>query len=143
MVESDLLIGQALQWIHTVAESDFITDEACYAQVELIFPHYTIVLKPIEDTDEIELTQIATTAKMPSASPTVAPQWGADLIQQKLQTFWRSENAQGYQDQVTFAFGQLQPNLMFLAEGSTIKVFQCLPMVERSATTATYALSSY
>jgi hypothetical protein len=132
MLESDLLIGKTLQGIRTIAETDFDINEACYALVELIFQDYTIVLKPIADTDEIEFTQLPTTAPIKST----APDWATNLLHQKLQTFWLSENAQGYQDQVTFAFGQLQPNVIFLAEGSTIKVFQCLPVMVRAAATA-------
>jgi hypothetical protein len=133
MVESDLLIGKTLQGIHAIAETEFNLNEACYALVELVFQDYTIVLKPIADSDEIEFTQISTTDPI----KLVAPNWATNLLQQKLQTFWLSENAQGYQDQVTFAFGQLQPNLMFIAEGSAIKVFQCLPVPTRSVATAT------
>jgi hypothetical protein len=139
MVESDLLIGQTLQGIRTIAETDFTTDTTYYALVELIFQDYAIVLKPILETDEIEITQIPN-----SSMETPTPAWGIKFLQQRLQTFWVSENAQGYQDQVSFALGsKLHPNLMFIAEGSAIKVFQCSPVELGYSNHSAYALISH
>ncbi|GAP97914.1 hypothetical protein NIES2104_44670 [Leptolyngbya sp. NIES-2104] len=56
------------------------------------------------------------------------------IIGKKLQTVWQCENAQGYQDQIIFAFGQLQPSVTFLAEGSVLKVFQSQSLTKSRST---------
>jgi hypothetical protein len=54
-----------------------------------------------------------------------SPDWGSDLIGKTLETVWTCYNTQHYQDQIIFAFDSLQLALVFLAEGSVLKVFRC------------------
>lgn len=120
MVENDFPIGAPLLNILAIEDQTLSSPELCLDQVQLIFADETLILKVNADTDEIELIQ-SDTAPTLDVNP---PDWGRSLIGKKLQTLWHCENAQGYQDQIIFAFGQLQPSVTFLAEGSVLKVFQ-------------------
>lgn len=120
MVENDFPIGAPLLNIFAIEDQTMTSLELCLDQVEFIFETQTLTVRAVAETDEIELIQTV----MAPAREIVPPEWGRSLIGKKLQTFWQCENAQGYQDQIIFAFGTLQPSVTFLAEGSVLKVFQ-------------------
>jgi len=120
MVENDLPIGSPLINVLAIEDTLFTQEELCFDQVQFIFESQTLVVKAITDTDEIELIQAPTV----HACDTPAPEWARSLVGKKLQTLWTCENAQGYQDQIILAFGQLHPSLTLLAEGSVLKIFQ-------------------
>ncbi|AFZ23254.1 hypothetical protein Cylst_0930 [Cylindrospermum stagnale PCC 7417] len=120
MAINEFPIGQALTGISIVEDKEFTGDELCLDRVELHFQDTTIILLPLSDTDEIEITE----EKYHTPTSTT-PSWGKSLINQNLMAVWVCENNQGYQDQVIFAFESLHPSFAFFAEGSAIKVFAC------------------
>ncbi|MGG6270311.1 DUF6334 family protein [Leptolyngbya sp. AN03gr2] len=124
MVENDFPIGAPLLNISALEDQTMTSSELCLDQVKFIFETQTLTVKVVAETDEIELIQTETVPMLEMAPP----EWGRSLIGKKLQTFWQCENAQGYQDQIIFAFGTLQPSVTFLAEGSVLKVFQSRPL---------------
>jgi Family of unknown function (DUF6334) len=132
MMENELPIGSPLINIVAIQDQTFTGDELCLDQVQFIFQNQTLTLKPIAETDEIELLQTPTL----QLTTTVSPDWGRSFLGKKLQTLWKCENAQGYQDQIILAFEHLQPSLAFLSEGSVLKVFQNQPIQKQQASSS-------
>ncbi len=128
MVENDLPIGAPLLSILAIADSTFTQPELCFDQLQFIFATQTLILSAIADTDEIKLSQTVTVQGGDQGGDVPSPDWARSLLGQKLQTLWTCENAQGYQDQIVLAFGQLHPSVTILAEGSVLKVFQNQPL---------------
>lgn len=130
MVEKDKFpIGCILTDVILVENQIFTGDELCFEEVQLLFREINtaLVLRPIIDTDEIEFTyQPILVSEMINI-----PDWCVPFLGKKLQTVWRCKNAQGYQDQLSFAFDFLQPSLAFIAEGSTLKVF-CYKQIKKT-----------
>ena len=120
MAEDDFPTGCILTEISVIEDKEFGGDELCLDQVQLIFQETKVILRSLADTDEIEIIHKNTTA----SSPTNTPTWCSQFLGKKLQTVWICENAQGYQDQIVFAFDRLHPSIAFVAEGSVLKVFR-------------------
>jgi hypothetical protein len=119
MKENEFPIGHPLVSVLVKEDREFGGNDLCLDEVCFVFPEATILLQPISDTDEIQITSVPTIA----STQGVAPVWCEALLGQRLQTAWVCDNSQGYQDQVILAFGQLHPTIAFVAEGSTLKVF--------------------
>lgn len=130
MVENDFPIGAPLLNITAIKDQVMTSPELCLDQVQFIFETQTLTVNVIAETDEVELVQTETV----STFDVTPPEWGRSLIGKKLQTVWHCENAQGYQDQIIFAFGQLQPSVTFLAAGSVLKVFQSQSLTKARST---------
>lgn len=115
-------IGYVLQGVTIVEYEEFGDKELHLDEIQLIFEksNTAITLRPLADTDEVELTQEA----ISDTNLIITPEWCKDMVGQKLQTIWVCNNSQGYQDQVIFAFGYLHPSLSFVSEGSVLKVFR-------------------
>ena len=130
MVENELPIGSILKEVSIVEDQEFGGDELCCDRIQLIFPDTAVILQPIPDTDEIEISLSPATSLInqslssPSSSLINSPTWCSSLLGKKLQMVWLCENHQGYRDQVIFAFEQLHPSMAFIAEGSVLKVFR-------------------
>lgn len=119
MVDDEFPIGCTLTEVSVIEDQEFTGNELCLDKVQLIFKETAVVLTTIADTDEIEIIQEPTTP-----TKTKTPTWCSSLIGKKLQTVWVCENAQGYRDQIVFAFERLHPSIAFIAEGSVLKVFR-------------------
>jgi hypothetical protein len=122
MTNFDYLIGSPLKGISMIGDQELEGEELCLDQVQLFFENTVITLQPLADTDEIEITL---QPDKPIKRFGESPEWGSDLIGKTLETVWTCHNTQHYQDQLIFAFDSLQPTLVFLAEGSVLKVFRC------------------
>jgi hypothetical protein len=123
-LKNELPIGAPLLSIAIQEDKTFTASELCPDRIEFIFATQTLTLTPIVDTDEIELT-IAENSNIDLCDrQECSPELGRSMIGKPLQTLWHCENSQGYQDQIIFAFGTLQPSLSILSEGSVLKVFQ-------------------
>ena len=120
MVEDDFPTGRILTEISVIEDKEFGGDELCLDQVQLIFQDTEVILRSLADTDEIEIVRKTTAASSPANTPT----WCSQFLGKKLQTVWVCENAQGYRDQIVFAFDRLHPSIAFIAEGSVLKVFR-------------------
>lgn len=115
-------VAFTLAGISVVEDEDFVSDELCLESVQLFFrdTDTVITLRPVADTDEIEMSQ-----QLKKTSGAIyTPEWCRDLVGQKLQTIWICTNSQGYQDQIVFAFEFLHPSIGFISEGSVLKVFR-------------------
>jgi hypothetical protein len=127
--EFDFPIAKPLISVSVWESKEFGSDELCLEEVKLIFQGTELILKPIVDTDEIEITlkthqYLRTPSQiMMEDSGSEPPIWCDNFIGKKLQTVWVCENCQGYRDQVILAFQHLHPSISFVAEGSVIKVF--------------------
>jgi Family of unknown function (DUF6334) len=128
MVENEFPIGHSLVSVWVKEDTEFGGSELCLDEVYFVFPEATLLLQPIVDTDEVQITAVASI----SAEGTT-PDWCEALLGQKLQTVWLCDNSQGYQDQVILAFGQLHPTIAFVAEGSVLKVFNYQQVKKTSA----------
>jgi len=126
MVKNEFPIGHTLTAVSIVEYQEFSVKELCLDQVKLFFHNQIVTLLPIVDTDEIEIINETNTVT-PRAT---APSWCQSFLGKKLMTVWVCENNQGYRDQVILAFEYLHPSLIFVAEGSVIKVF-CTEQVYR------------
>jgi hypothetical protein len=129
-VENELLIGSILEEISISEDQEFGDDELCLDRVQLIFPDAAVILQPLADTDEIEISLssafllINQTLSSPGSALINSPTWCSSVLGKKLQLVWVCENDQGYRDQVVFAFEQLHPSIAFICEGSVLKVFR-------------------
>jgi hypothetical protein len=119
MVINEFPIGETLKGVSIVKDQEFGGNELCLDQIQLLFENTLITLLPISDTDEIEIIQ----KSPPHHYELNTPIWCQSFLNQKLMTVWVCENAQGYQDQIIFAFGNLHPSISFLSEGSVLKAF--------------------
>ncbi|NET60836.1 MAG: hypothetical protein F6K47_33290 [Symploca sp. SIO2E6] len=126
MVKNEFPIGQILTGVSIFEYQEFGGNELCLDQVKLFFDNQVVTLLPIVDTDEIEIINETTTAVPMAATPS----WCQSFLGKELMTVWVCENNQGYRDQVILAFEYLHPSLIFVAEGSVIKVF-CTEQVDR------------
>lgn len=117
-------IGQELTAVSVTEDKEFKSDELCFDKVHFIFKDTAIILTPIIDTDEIEISQESNI----SFSVVNTPVWCKHFLGKKLMTLWVCENDQGYRDQVIFAFDNLRPSISFVAEGSAIKAFRQEPV---------------
>ncbi|NEP13859.1 MAG: hypothetical protein F6K14_27395 [Symploca sp. SIO2C1] len=124
MVKNEFPIGQTLIAVSIVEYQEFGGKELCLDQVKLFFNNQTVTLLPIVDTDEIEIINETTTATPVGT----APYWCQSFVGKQLMAVWVCENNQGYRDQVVFAFERLNPSLIFVAEGSVIKIFYTEPV---------------
>jgi hypothetical protein len=130
MVENELPIGSILKEVSIIEDQEFGGDELCLDRVQLIFHDAAVILQPLADTDEIEISLspatsfINQTLSLPREALINSPTWCSSLLGKKLQMIWICENNQGYRDQVVFAFEQLHPSIAFIAEGSVLKVFR-------------------
>ena len=132
-------IASPLEGILVRESEDFNNQEIELDQVFLIFHKKIITLTPNDETDEIDIKCLNGT--LPEAEALVEgctdrrihSPWYSNFIGEKLQTVWVCENAQGYRDQIIFAFGTLHPNLIFLCEGSAISVFHSQPIYRETA----------
>lgn len=130
MVENELPIGSILKEVSIVEDQEFGGDELCIDRVQLIFPDAAVILQPLADTDEIEISlssassALNQTLSSPGSALINSPTWCSSLLGKKLQMLWICDNNQGYRDQVIFAFEQLHPSIAFIAEGSVLKVFR-------------------
>lgn len=113
-------IGETLLGVSLSEYTEFNTPELCLEQLQLIFAKKIISLRPLEDSDEIEVA-IKPYSKNVTAILIDDP---FSLKGKKLQSVWLCENNQGYLDQIIFAFDNLQPTIAFVAEGSVLKVFR-------------------
>lgn len=127
MNKTEFPIGCVLTDIFVVEDQKFAGDELCLDQIQFIFTDKMIVLQPIVDTDEIEIIHENTIAPVSEQFPI----WCSGLLGKTLQTVWICENAQGYRDQVIFAFDRLHPTLALIAEGSVLKVFRCEQLLQK------------
>lgn len=130
MAINEFPIGQHLIGVSTIEDEEFDGDELCLNEVKLYFEDtekviIAVTLLPIIDTDEIEVTIEIIRDKTQFHASSVGNHHLQSLLARgtKLMSVWVCENAQGYQDQVIFAFQNLHPSITFLAEGSVIKVF--------------------
>lgn len=130
MVENELPIGSILKEVFILEDQEFGGDELCLDRIQLIFQDTAVILQPLADTDEIEISLspatsfINQTLSLPREALINSPTWCSSLLGKKLQMGWICENNQGYRDQVVFAFEQLHPSIAFIAEGSVLKVFR-------------------
>lgn len=130
MVEDEFPIGSILKEVSIVEDQEFSSDELCLDRIQLIFKDTAVILQPIADIDEIEISLFPATSLInqtlssPSSAVINSPNWCNSLLGKKLQMVWVCENQQGYRDQVIFAFEQLYPSIAFIAEGSVLKVFR-------------------
>jgi Family of unknown function (DUF6334) len=119
MKENEFPIGHTLVSVLVKEDREFGGNDLCLDEVYFIFSEATILLQPITDTDEVQITSVPTIA----STQGMVPVWCEALLGQTLRTIWLCDNSQGYQDQVILAFGQLHPTIAFVAEGSVLKVF--------------------
>jgi Family of unknown function (DUF6334) len=124
---SELPIGQILRVV-SVVENEFSQNEIGLDYIEFVFDHQKIVLRPLPETDEVEVTSQPVQDRYGSE----APSWCQSFLGKKLQTVWVCNNSQGYQDQVIFAFDQLRPSIAFIAECSCLIAFQYEQVRKRS-----------
>ena len=130
MGENELPIGSILKEVSILEDQEYGGDELCLDRIQLIFPDTAVILQPLADTDEIEISLspatsfINQTLSLPREALITSPTWCSSLLGKKLQMIWICENNQGYRDQVVFAFEQLHPSIAFIAEGSVLKVFR-------------------
>ncbi|HEY9645472.1 MAG TPA: DUF6334 family protein [Chroococcidiopsis sp.] len=123
-------IGEILTGVAVVEDDTFEDSDVCLDQVQLVFSNHVVTLNPIAETDEIAIAHTTPSLEAPST-----PQWATDWVGKKLQTVWVCENAQGYHDQIIFAFDHLQPSIALIAEGSTLKLFRCAPIQKAEVVT--------
>jgi len=114
-------IGSPLIAISVIEDKEFDSDELCLDQVQLFFEDTIIMLRPVVDTDEIEITQSSNSSSLESLNN--PPEWSRLLLGKTLETVWICKNTQNYEDQIILAFDFLQPTIAFLAEGSVLKAF--------------------
>jgi len=136
VVEDEFIfpIGSILTEVSIVEDREYGGKDVCLEQVQLSFQDTAVILKPLADTDEIEvvlgLNAIADTSatayalESPNGIAEKNPEWSHSFLGKKLQTVWVCENAQGYRDQIIFAFEQLHPSIAFVAECSVLNVFR-------------------
>jgi hypothetical protein len=130
MGENELPIGSILKEVSILEDQEYGGDELCLDRIQLIFQDTAVILQPLADTDEIEISLspatsfINQTLSLPREALINSPTWCSSLLGKKLQMIWICENNQGYRDQVVFAFEQLHPSIAFIAEGSVLKVFR-------------------
>ncbi|MEG3975068.1 DUF6334 family protein [Microcoleus sp. herbarium8] len=117
-------IGQTLTAVSVLEYKEDGGNLLSLDKVQLVFQDKTITLLPISDTDEVEI--LLETATVPAVPDT--PFWCESFIGKKLMTVWVCDNDQGYRDQVIFAFEYLHPNITFVAECSSLRVFLCEPV---------------
>lgn len=120
MVINNFPTGQILKAISLRECKDFEGNELCLEQIKFIFENEIVTLLPIIDTDEIEVNQEENTNLISDNSD-----YFQYFLGKKLMAIWICENDQGYQDQVIFAFDNLHPSIVFVSEGSVLKVFIC------------------
>ena len=125
------LIGQKLERATFYQDPDFPAGEAC--KIVLDFASASLVILPLEDTDEIELKLF---------EEGVQPEPGGDeilneLVGTKLAAYWYCENHQGYFDQVLFGFHLMRPNFGVLSEASALHLVDCGMASERTEAAAT------
>lgn len=89
-------------------------------EVKLFFESMRIILRPIAETDEVEIIKEPYTSALNNNK---TPEWARPFLGQMLQTVWICKNLQNYQDMVIFAFEFLHPTLAFVAECSVLRVF--------------------
>ena len=130
MGENELPIGSILKEVSILEDQEYGGDELCLDRIQLIFQDTAVILQPLADTDEIEISLspatsfINQTLSLPREALINSPTWCSSLLGKKLQMIWICENNQGYRDQVVFAFEQLHPSIAFIAEGCVLKVFR-------------------
>lgn len=90
-------------------------------EARLSFENTVVILRPIAETDEVEITHSPYTFV---SNENQTPEWLHPFLGQTLQTVWVCENLQNYQDMVVFAFEFLHPTLAFVAECSVLRVFR-------------------
>ncbi|NJL83729.1 MAG: hypothetical protein HC890_13810 [Chloroflexaceae bacterium] len=140
LVDFSALIGTRLTVVNLIEDRDLSTDELCLTEAVLIFEERELViLTPLPETDEIEISinpphdsntfgngsfcKLGSELVKAKFLNNEQSQWYRQFYGHKLQAVWVSENNQGYQDLITFAFGQLHPSFSLIAEGSVLKVF--------------------
>lgn len=124
MAINEFPIGEPLKSVSIVEYKEDGGDNLCLDKVQLFFEKTSVTLLPLADSDEIEIIQ----EHLAYFEPAVTPSWCRNFLGKKLMTVWVCKNDQGYQDQVIFAFEYLRPSLSFIAECSSILVFQCQPL---------------
>lgn len=118
---SDFPISYRLTGVAVVENKVFGGNELQLDEVQLLFDEVQtiITVRPLPDTDEVELTQQLVTSPRPAMN---TPVWCRPFVGQPLQAVWICTNQQGYQDQVIFGFGLLRPSFTFLAEAAVLLV---------------------
>lgn len=114
-------IGCTLTKVLVAEAHQFAANELYLSRVVLFFRDNNVILTPLANTDEIQITLAWENQAI--LIDLTTPVWCDLFIGQKLQTAWICENAQGCRDQVIFAFGRLHPSIGFLSEGSALKAF--------------------
>ncbi|MGB0384127.1 MAG: DUF6334 family protein [Ardenticatenaceae bacterium] len=112
---SELLTGVSIVKDEALNRRSIKLNEVC-----LFFESMRIILRPIAETDEVEIIKEPNTSA-PDKNET--PEWARQFLGQMLQTVWICKNLQNYQDMVVFAFEFLHPTLAFVAECSVLRVF--------------------
>jgi len=121
MKDKEFPIGYTLAGVSVIEDKELEGNKLYLDKVELVFKetNRVLILKPLADTDEIELTQEV----RPDLKASSTPEWCRNFLGKKLQTMWICKNVQGYQDQVAFAFEFLKPSLAFVSGCSVLEVF--------------------
>ncbi|MDM8519437.1 DUF6334 family protein [Anaerolineales bacterium HSG6] len=114
-------ISYHLTTVSVIEDKLFGGKELELDKVQLFFEEVNtvITLKPLPDTDEIEISQQI--ISQPFLTEPV-PSWCQPFIGQQLQALWVCDNNQDYQDMVVFGFGWLRPSLTFVCEASVLLV---------------------
>jgi hypothetical protein len=132
MVENnEFPISYTLTGVSIIEDKLFKGDELELDKVQLFFEEVStvITLKPLPDTDEIEISQQVINSPFPATTP---PDWCRPFIGKQLQAIWVCDNNQGYQDMVIFGFDWLRPSLTFISEASVLVVMCHNEMVKRT-----------
>ncbi|MDM8519438.1 DUF6334 family protein [Anaerolineales bacterium HSG6] len=129
VVSDEFPISYNLTGISVVENKIFGGKNLLLEEVNLFFAEVNKVIKlrPLGDTDEIEITQQTVTNVS-----TGAPYWGETFIGKQLQAIWVCDNNQGYQDMVIFGFDWLRPSLTFISEVSMLVVMGHNETVKRT-----------
>ena len=121
MESMELPIGELLNGVSIIENTNHDSAEISLTQVKLYFQKKAIILQVVTETDEID---IVVEPLDDSYRVNNTPKWCTEYINKMLQSVWICENNQKYQDQVIFAFEYITPSLSFVAEGSAMSVLK-------------------
>lgn len=117
------LFGKEVTNIKIIEET--IDDLKFINEIKIYFAHQNIIIRPLSNTDELK---ISFSKNKDIEQVSLQENTLSKLIGKKLTFAWEGYNANGYLDVCILSFEYLTPNILFLSEGSSIKIF-CIDKV--------------
>jgi hypothetical protein len=115
------IIGMEIKKIVVDINTEFIpvSNEILVNTLVFQFEDCELAIRPIVDTDEIELT-ICDDKSLQYSNGNLFDH----LRGKSVKMIWRGTNQNGYFDLLTLGFHHLHPDITILSEGSVLKIFE-------------------